>query len=341
MLFIETKGTWHDMGAQIGEAFADQLHRCVERYSPWLQSDPGKYAAAIDSLRSQLDTLCPELLEETAGLADAANLDPDLALGFRFFNEIRQRASDGCSVVYLGNSDAGPLLGRNCDLSPGFEADIQLCRICRPESGWAIVHTSYLGMAGGVGLNEHGLGIGGASAHTDRSYGRTGLPGQVLNFLLLHRCRDARDARDLMAQHPFLGKSLCQIAGDAGGDSVLFEMAPGRTAVQIPRPSDAGWQVCTNFFVSGEIPTLPEPEYLQSAYARYGRMVHLLDSGLAQYTVLGMKQLLTDIAQPGACDTGRDGKVKTAYSQLLDLAGRAMHVTPGHPAEESWKEVSL
>ena len=94
-------------------------------------------------------------------------------------------------------------------------------------------------------------------------------------------------------------------------------------------------------FISGQIPIGPQTEYLQSAYARYGRMTHQLTQGLIDHSVEGLKKLLTDIAQPGLCDTGKGGQVKTAYSQVMELASGKMHYTPGHPAESAWQEVSL
>ena len=32
MLFIETKGTWREMGRQLGEAFSVQLEQCIENF---------------------------------------------------------------------------------------------------------------------------------------------------------------------------------------------------------------------------------------------------------------------------------------------------------------------
>ena len=32
MLRIETRGTWRQMGRQVGETFADELAACVDRY---------------------------------------------------------------------------------------------------------------------------------------------------------------------------------------------------------------------------------------------------------------------------------------------------------------------
>lgn len=341
MLIIETSGSWGAMGEEVGRTFSEALRRCMDRYCPWLLSDPAAHRRAIRSVRALLEKVCPELLEETEGLARGADLDPDITLGYRFFNEVRERIREGCSVIYLAESEVGPLLGRNCDLSPTFDAEIQLCRICRPETGPDRLTTTYLGMAGGVGLNESGLGIGGASAHTPKRYGDEGLPGQVLDFLLLDRCSDVSEAQDLAARHRFLGKSSNLIVGDAHESSVLFERAPGRMSVQVERPRGRNGQVCTNFFISGEIPMDPQTEYLQSAYARYGRMMHQLTQGLIDHSVEGMKRLLTDIAQPGLCDTGRGGQVKTAYSQVMELASGKMHYTPDHPAESSWQEISL
>lgn len=341
MLTIETSGSWEEMGEQIGRTFPDILRQCMDQYAPWLFSEPGSVQPVIEPIRSLLEETCPQLLEETGGLARGADMDPDIVLGYRFLGDVRTRMAERCSVVYVAESASGPLLGRNCDLEPGFEAEIQLRRICRPEDGTASIQTTYLGMAGGVGLNGHGLGTAGASAHTPERYGDTGLPGHVLNFLMLNGCRNTNEVRTLMAAHAFWGKSYNLIVGDAAGASVLLEMAPGRTPVQVDRTREQDWQGCTNFFMSGEIPISPEVDYLQSAYARYGRMAHQFSSGRVERSVSGLKQLMTEIAQPGFCDTGRDGKVKTAYSQVMELRSGKMYYTPGHPAETAWETAAL
>ena len=341
MLFIETKGTWRKMGRQLGDAFLDQLKQCIDHYASWLVADLDRYRPAIGQIRALLSSHAPELLEETEGLAESSGVDADTLLGYRFFNEVKERVAEGCSVVYIANSDAGPLLGRNCDLSATFDPDIQLCRTCRPDCGQTKVTTSYLGMAGGIGVNASGLGTGGASAHTPERYGDEGLPGQVLSFLLMNACSDVPEARALLSRHAFLGKSQNLIAGDRGGASVLLEMAPGRISEQIDRPPDQDWQICTNFFTSGRTPIDAQPLYLESAYARYGRMSHGLSSGLVDRSASGLKQLLTDIAQPGLCIPQDHVTLKTAYSQVMELSSGKMHITPGHPAEVTWEEISL
>ena len=341
MLTIETKGTWREMGRQHGEEFATPIREALRKFSPWLGEDLAKYQPAIEELRQTLAPLCGDLLEETAGMAEGAGLDEPLLLGFRFFHEIRMRMGEGCSALYLSQAAEGPLLGRNCDLSEGFEAAIQVCQVLRPRDCMAAIRTNYVGLAGGIGVNEAGFGTGGASAHTDMVYGDEGLPGCAILHLLLHGCRSLREARELLADMTFLGKPMNLIAGDAGGESVLLEFAPGRPAVQTPRRDGRNWQACTNFFMSGEIPIASDAAYLQSPYARYGRIAHQLDWGLAEQSVDGVKRLLTDVAQPGPLLAEETCTIKTAYSQVCDLAGRVMHLSPGHPEQCEWREVAL
>jgi hypothetical protein len=341
VLFIETRGSWREMGRQIGDAFPEQLRSCIDYYAAWLVADLDRYRPAIAQIRDLISAHVPELIDETAGLAESSGIDEDTLLGYRFFNEVRERISEGCSVVYVANSDVGPILGRNCDLSATFDPDIQLCRTSRPTDGPDRITTTYLGMAGAVGVNASGLGIGGASAHTQSHYGVEGLPGQILNLLLMGRCGCVAEARDLLSRHAFLGKSQVLLTGDRDGASVLFEMAPGRTAEPVDRPPEQDWQICTNFFPSGRIPIDPEPMYLESAYARFGRMSHTLGAVLVERSVSGIQQLLTDIAQPGLCIPQDHVTLQTAYSQVMELATGRMHIRPGHPEDASWQVVAL
>jgi hypothetical protein len=273
-------------------------------------------------------------------MAEAAGCDELVMLGYRFFNEVRQRMRPGCSVVFLAETLDGPLLGRNCDLDPGFSADIQVCRTCRPVGRPATLTTTYLGMPGGAGFNEHGLGLGTASAHTAARFGGQGLPASLILHRLLHRCSDAAEAQVLAAADPFLGKPCNVIAADESGVSALLELAPGAPAFVSPRPAGRDWQACANFFLSAHVPISPETAYLQSAYARYGRVAHQLDGGILERSCAGLKRLLTEIAQPGLCIV-ENPAFKTAYSQVMDLRGRRMHVAPGHPGEVAWQEAAL
>ena len=95
MLRIETKGSWREMGQQIGEEFRDHFDPLMQRCCPWLLAEPEKFSYAIAKIRAMLQTHAPELLEETSGLAEAINFDPNTMLGYRFFNALKYFTEEG------------------------------------------------------------------------------------------------------------------------------------------------------------------------------------------------------------------------------------------------------
>ena len=187
MLFIETNGTWREIGRQIGEAFRDEIQECVECYASDFIARMDLCEAAVGRLRQQVDEHFPPLKEETSGMAEGCGMPEEHMFVYRFFNEVTMRMRQGCSVLFTADGEEGPLIGRNCDLAPGREAELQLCHTCRPDDGAATVTVTYLGLSSGQGLNEYGLGLGGASAHTDGAAGVEGLPGGILHRMMLER----------------------------------------------------------------------------------------------------------------------------------------------------------
>lgn len=337
MLQIETRGTWREMGRQLGEAFRDDIRDAQELFAPWLVTEREKYAPAVARLEALLRAQCPEVLDEALGMGEGAGMDPDLALGYRLFNQISMFLREECSVAFIRGGENGPLLGRNCDLGQS-ELRFQLCHVRRPTGEPATIEMTYVGLVAGLCLNEHGLGMAGASAMAE-PHGAEGLPSPVLAHWLMHRCRTVAEARALFAQHRFLGKPANYVVADETGDSALFEFVCGLPPREAPSPPGGRWQAATNFMVSqAPLPPLP-PTNLGNFYARYGRLAQMLGYGLVEPSVTGMHRLLTDIANPGAVcpDIG----MITAYSHIMDLRARTMHLWPGHPAEVEPVEVRL
>jgi hypothetical protein len=106
MLKIETQGSWHEMGRQIGEEFRDWFAPVTEHFASWLVADLDRFRPAIEEVRSLLLKYVPEIAEETGGMAEAVDADPDLMLGLRFFNELRERIAPGCSGHKDSRTDA-------------------------------------------------------------------------------------------------------------------------------------------------------------------------------------------------------------------------------------------
>src|SRR5687767_6629970 len=135
MFRIETRGNWHEIGRQYGEALRVPLHECVEYFCPWLRGDLQKAGPFLQRMRALLEKRCPALLDETRGMAEGAALDETRMLAYRVFPDVAATMSTGCSLVYMGRSDVGPLLARNADLEKGISQRIQVCQVSRPTHG--------------------------------------------------------------------------------------------------------------------------------------------------------------------------------------------------------------
>ncbi len=342
MLRIETRGTWREMGAQLAEEFRPRFEPVLERFAPWLARDLDHFRPAVAALRQTVLRLVPEIEEETQGMASALNWDADLALGLRYFNEIRTWQLPGCTGIFLNTGDRGPLLARTCDLEPDMSAEVQLCRVNRPRDGIATVLMTYLPLTAGVGFNELGIAFTGASASTKGPANAEGIPGAVFNQMLITRCRSLAEVTDLAARHTLRGKGAIQLACDAEGRSLLLELTAGSPIRVTPRRRDRDWQACTNFCQSKGLVPDADAAYLENAYARYGRLVHQLNeaSGMER-TLAGIQRLLLDVAQPGMVCHAPHCTFNTVYTFIVELRQRRMHLCPGHPAQTAYEEVAL
>ena len=346
MLRIETKGSPRQMGQQLGEAFREWFPQLFNHFAKWLLADLNRFRPVIREIDALLLCHAPELHEETLGLAEAVGVEFDLMLGYRYFNELRQRLPPGCSGLFIAASDRGPLLARTCDIEPDIGAETQVLWLKRPAQGQATLIATYLGMTGGVGINEAGLGLVGSSASAKPpaqpvAGSDQGLPTALFNYLLLNRCHNLAEARALFQQYRPKGKGANQILADAQGHSMLVELIPGREIRCTERRPDRDWQACSNFCYSADLTPANNAAYQADAYARYGRIAHQVDDYLMPRTVAGVKQLFTEIAQPGMVRPLEHCSFHTAYAFVLELAHRRMHLTPGHPAKHPWLEISL
>ena len=338
MLRIETCGTWYEMGHACGCAFRDELLACMDTYTPDLRNDPG-HSRVVEPVAAMLSVRAPDILEETEGFADALELPLSIMLYYRLFPCARF-LNEGCSAFFVADAPEGPLLVQTTDLNPR-DTPVQVLWIRRPVRGTATLTTSYLGLIGGRGMNEHGLGRQGTSAHTTECYGSTGVVSMVLAHRLLQDCGAVAEATALITKEPVLGKGAVWLVADATGDSALFDLAHGRLAPAVPRPLDVNWQACSNFYVSGAIPFADEPAYLYNAYARYGRLLHQLAGNPATQSLQGARQLAADVSQPGPHVPEGASKFETIYAAVMNLRARVVHLCPGNPNRDAFEEISL
>ncbi len=339
MLTIETRGTWSEMGAQVGQRFAAELRRMMDRFLALLP-DTTEVAAAATRVRAIVEAQCPELIEETRGMAAGAGVDAEQLFRYRFFIDVRGMAAPGCSTFFALGEDGRPWLGRTCDI----EAEdhwAQFLLVRRPNDGLATATVTYLGMASFLGINGHGVGLVGASAAPRACGCEPGTPGTLLGIRALHNARSTAEVEAILTSAPMVGKGGVLIAADAGGHSTLFEVVPGRRMLAHRRPPDRTWQAGTNFYPTGRVQNADQPAYLYNAYARYGRIVQALEDYPIRRDRSDLQRLIAEISQPGPYIPAGACNLETAYATLFDLRERAVYVAPGNPNTVPFETIRL
>ena len=340
MLRSETTGTWYDMGRQFGETFRAELGQCVARFTGVLRRNMDDVESVAAAVRVAVKQQCHDLLEETAGIAAGAEIaEPDL-FALRFYSDIGNWKPGGCSAFFVLDTDSRPWLARTCDIEKEDHWH-QVCHLRRPHAGHATVTTTYLGFAGAVGINEHGLGIVGVSASARGNDGATGILSAVLLHRVLNECRDFEEANELLLAEPVLGKGSVWLVADAAGASALYQVAPGRRPNVIPRPPAQRWQACTNFQPSPQVPGTTNATSLYNSYARYGWLSHQLGDGYAELTAQGLQNVLRGVSQPGPNIPEGSFPLETAYATLFDLNARTAYVAGENPNAVPFTQVTL
>lgn len=339
MLRIETSGSWREMGRAIAEAFPDQLREFIEFFTP--QVLRGEIPDVARLLHEMTQQQAPELLEETAGMAEALALPADGLLCYRMFvdaNALRPR--QGCSVFIVDDEPQGPLLARTCDIEPETHAN-QICQVRRPADGMATITLSYVGLVSAIGMNEAGLGIAGASARPAEEGAASGPGMNVVAFGALQRCKSVREAEALLCIRPLVGKGSVQLLADAEGDCRLLEFVHGKRPLSVARPAGQSWQAATNFYPSGLTRSELRTGIDYNSYARYGRIVHQLMSDPLAHSVAGVQSLLGDISQPGRYIPEGAFSLQTAYASVFELRARVCHLCAGNPLREPFEAIAL
>jgi|GEM_PF-1993517 len=341
MYFLETQGTWFEIGEQTGKQLREPIQANIKGRLKGYSENPEAYKTAIQRIHNDVQKIAPELIDEIRGVAKGTDMSFEDVFAMRFSTTVQRRANPCCSVVYLTDSNVGPIMGRNNDGGLEEKPDTQMCQIVRPNNAPARIVTGYVGMQGCIGFNENGLCFGTSSAHTDESHSDDGLPASVHLHTALLKCHTVKQAAELLTGVPFFGKSCNAIAGDTNGESILFEFVSGKPPIPTPRRTERDWQCCTNFFTSGKVSVKPEPGYLYNAYARYGRQLYQLNECPMPRTLDSLKALMQDLAQPGDYLPEHRINLSTLYSQIFELNTRTMHVWPGHPAKVECRSLSL
>ncbi|MCD6169020.1 MAG: hypothetical protein J7J76_00470 [Candidatus Latescibacteria bacterium] len=285
------RGTYYDLGFQIGSSHAELIRYIVRQYATYHAPlpKPGR-CKQLDRAVTYLAEHFLWAVEELRGYGEGCGLGFDVLAFMLCFGFGRKKAlSEGCSNVAFADSDRGPLLAGNLD-DPPWHHLVSFV----PEDGYAatFVHLPVMPCAWG-GMNEKGLCVSGSSASLPSRYGGHPEPSEqqtwttyLKNRVLLHWAATVDEALALFRKYNFPGDGNL-ILLDATGRGVVFEKT-GNRELGLREMTD-GWIACGNLFPSKVQDQDMEENnrYFAKALSRYqaleraGKGPHTLDAAKA------------------------------------------------------------
>ncbi len=337
MQLIELKGSPYEIGFQHGRIFKERIKEWVPRYCRF----EGWSAVQLESVQRRSEiymmSFFPDLLEEMRGIAAGAEMKYEDLFLVNMFPSFPY-LTPSCTCIAFKATDLGPMLGHNGDGGVGEPPTILRRTQLTSSDGYSSLTASvWVGTVWGIGMNEHGFCLVCSSAHPVDTENRDGICIWILLKGVLQHCRNVTEAIELMSNCRIVGKGATVLVVDASGDAAVVEIAPHK-AVTLRTESNAIW--CTNHYTSGEIEYRDEPEYIANSMGRYQKLTELSETGGFEFSLEGMKRVLTDHDQPGAICQHKDrGQIMETYLSMILLSkGRKILFADGAPCQNDYVE---
>src|SRR5262249_6901208 len=195
MPFVHVRGTWGEMGAQVGQMFAPLIERHVEAWLEHVARETGAghddALATAASYAAPIQAHAPFLWEELEGMARGSRLPMDRLLLLQARAEVmrlsKARAAPPpleCTTFAVGGrrtANQAVLYGQNVDLVP-FLSEYGVVVRQYPKDAPATLLYTTAGLLGHNGLNEAGVGICANFINDPAGWGE-GLPRHLLSRL--------------------------------------------------------------------------------------------------------------------------------------------------------------
>ena len=347
--FMHARGTWGDMGQQVGTMFAPLIARHVDAWMRHVARETGAgrdaILAAARRFRAPIQEHAPFLWEELEGMAQGAGLDIGELLMLQARAEVLRAnrvppppATPECTTFAVGGrrtAGGGVLFGQNVDLAP-FVEEFGVVVRQHPKDGPATLLYTTAGLLGHNGLNEAGVGICANFVDDPAGWG-DGLPRYLLSRLALRA--DGAEAALKAALLPPRAASRNLLIADEGGTFLDAECL--RDRVGLIRGAD-DMLVHANHLEAPELAGLDTPS--ENSCARRRRLEELITGAAAPLDVPAFREIYRDHANAphSLCAHPFEGRnVQTVVSVIGDLAARELHITKGNPCRAPYATYTL
>jgi isopenicillin-N N-acyltransferase like protein len=363
---VSVSGPPADCGAAYGAAAAEQIARNIEAYARRFAvqaglSTPAVHAAGAEHRRAAL-VHHPRIAQMLDAVAEGAGVPVNAIYALNARTELIYGAlgeaagppdalDGGCtSIGVLGTHTASGhlLIGQNWDWHPE-QRDTMLLLRTTDERGHAVLTLTEAGMLAKAGLNSTGVGVCVNLLGCDRDgVGPAGVPYHVmLRAVLESDCLATALRATVRPPRTSSINMLIGQAGDAGGEVIDVEIAPGESGWLHPA---GGVLTHANHFEAG-VPVYDTfKDWGGSSMFRSARARRLLAEPAAagKVTEDDVIEVFRDHGSypSSICrhDDGRDPyyeRSESAYSILIDLNDRRMAVAPGPPCQSTYTWLEL
>lgn len=348
--FVHVRGSWGEMGEQVGQMFAPLIGRHVEAWLDHVIEETGcTRAAALDTaatFASPIQEHAPFLWEELEGMARGSGVPITDLLVLQARAEVLRvhkavhcpQQNLECTTFAIGGSrtaNGAVLFGQNIDLVPFVEAFGIIVRQHPTDAPATLLYTT-AGLLGHNGMNETGVGIC-ANAIDDPKGWRLGFPRYLLSRLALRE--ESAEAALQAILRPPRAASRNVLLADAQGIFLDAELLTDEAEV-LKASNDV--LVHANHLEATAFQGCETP--LPNSVCRRQRLQELIDGAPAPLTVSDMQGFYRDHthAPDNLCAHPFPGRnLQTVVSIIGDLTAGKLYAAKGSPCRAAYATYSM
>ncbi len=341
MLVMSVQGEPFARGLQHGTQVAVQVRAMHRRFCGSIDPTQPQVRDRVRQMEGNMQTVCPEILEELRGIATGVGLAYadilllNCSIEFGALDRIM-----GCSNVILADTPHGVLHGMNHDVDPADAVPFVMGQFLETAEGAKIKRIVWAGTVWtAAGINSLGLTQGVSTVFVKDSNWDRGIPVNVLTALPLLRCGGVPDAVELMRGVSPINHGYNFALSDREGRAAIVERSPTRCEV---RHLDDKVLACTNMYCASTTRlVMAESSHglIENSRRRADRLAQITAGAGWSRDLDGLQAMLRDHARPGgACQHAETGQADlySSRSYIMVPSQRQLLVADGLPCRHPY-----
>jgi isopenicillin-N N-acyltransferase-like protein len=235
---LEIKGSYREIGYQIGRVFRNNIKEIISRRREWhsglmsiLKSGEGrKYS---DKLLELSQKYFPNVIEEIKGIANGAGIHFDYfwAMNIKSELETAKKEPPGCSSIFVKN-DKNMWLFHNEDGHTAYKDNMFTIKAI-PPSGVSYISLVYPGIISGNGPSLNSRGIVQTTNYISSTQREIGMPRYIIDRAILE-AKDLKEAIQIATFEPRAYPYHHNLAGFNEKRYTSVETIPGISEIKHP-----------------------------------------------------------------------------------------------------------